>query len=110
MGLLNSAGPADIDLAKGALHDESPVKPERCTPPLNDASNQLEQDGAVEAETPPSAAKPGQSGRPAAVESTDAAILAKAQAGDHAAFAHLYALHKRRVYSLCLRMLGNVAE
>ena len=22
----------------------------------------------------------------------------------------LYALHKRRVYSLCLRMLGNVAE
>jgi RNA polymerase sigma-70 factor (ECF subfamily) len=40
----------------------------------------------------------------------DAAILALAQAGDHAAFAQLYALHKRRVYSLCLRMLGNVSE
>jgi RNA polymerase sigma-70 factor (ECF subfamily) len=42
--------------------------------------------------------------------SPDAQILAKAQAGDHAAFAQLYGLHKRRVYSLCLRMLGNVAE
>lgn len=41
---------------------------------------------------------------------TDAQILERAQAGDHQAFAQLYALHKRRVYSLCLRMLGNVAE
>ena len=40
----------------------------------------------------------------------DAEILARAQTGDHVAFAQLYALHKRRVYSLCLRMLGNVAE
>ena len=37
-------------------------------------------------------------------------ILARAQAGDHHAFAHLYSLHKRRIYSLCLRMVGNVAE
>ena len=36
--------------------------------------------------------------------------LIRAQAGDHQAFACLYALHKRRVYSLCLRMVGNVAE
>jgi RNA polymerase sigma-70 factor, ECF subfamily len=40
----------------------------------------------------------------------DAEMLARAQAGDHQAFAHLYALHKRRIYSLCLRMVGNVAE
>jgi RNA polymerase sigma-70 factor (ECF subfamily) len=40
----------------------------------------------------------------------DAEVLARAQAGDHHAFAHLYALHKRRIYSLCLRMVGNVAE
>lgn len=40
----------------------------------------------------------------------DAEILARAQAGDHAAFAQIYATHKRRVYSLCLRMLSNVAE
>ena len=33
-----------------------------------------------------------------------------AQAGDHHAFAQLYSLHKRRIYSLCLRMVGNVAE
>jgi RNA polymerase sigma-70 factor (ECF subfamily) len=42
--------------------------------------------------------------------SPDAEMLARAQAGDHHAFAHLYSLHKRRIYSLCLRMVGNVAE
>jgi RNA polymerase sigma-70 factor, ECF subfamily len=42
--------------------------------------------------------------------STPAEILARAQAGDHAAFAELYSMHKRRIYSLCLRMVGNVAE
>lgn len=36
--------------------------------------------------------------------------MAKAQAGDHVAFALLYSLHKRRVYSLCLRMVNSVAE
>ncbi|MGD0627903.1 MAG: RNA polymerase sigma factor [Terracidiphilus sp.] len=39
-----------------------------------------------------------------------AEILARAQAGDNQAFAQLYALHKRRIYSLCLRMVGSVAE
>ncbi len=42
--------------------------------------------------------------------SSEAETLALAQAGNHAAFALLYSAHKRRVYSLCLRMLGNVAE
>jgi RNA polymerase sigma-70 factor (ECF subfamily) len=37
-------------------------------------------------------------------------VLARAQAGDHQAFAMVYSLHKRRIYSLCLRMVGNVAE
>ena len=37
-------------------------------------------------------------------------VLARAQAGDHSAFAQLYSLHKRRIYSLCLRMVVNVAE
>lgn len=36
--------------------------------------------------------------------------IAQAQKGDGKAFEMLYNLHKRRVYSLCLRMLGNVAE
>ena len=40
----------------------------------------------------------------------EAEAIAKAQAGDAQAFETLYSLHKRRVYSLCLRMLGNVAE
>jgi RNA polymerase sigma-70 factor (ECF subfamily) len=37
-------------------------------------------------------------------------VLARAQAGDHQAFAQLYSLNKRRVYSLCMRMVGNIAE
>jgi len=42
--------------------------------------------------------------------SADAEVLTRAQAGDHQAFAQLYSLHKRRVYSLCLRMVGNPSE
>src|SRR5271165_2459019 len=53
--------------------------------------------------TPPVAVAPPQPG-------SDADVLARAQAGDHYAFAQLYSMHKRRIYSLCLRMVGNVAE
>jgi RNA polymerase sigma-70 factor (ECF subfamily) len=42
--------------------------------------------------------------------SVEAEALAGALTGDHHAFAKLYSLHKRRIYSLCLRMVGNVAE
>jgi RNA polymerase sigma-70 factor (ECF subfamily) len=41
--------------------------------------------------------------------SVEADVLTRAQAGDHQAFAQLYSLHKRRIYSLCLRMVGNIA-
>jgi len=41
---------------------------------------------------------------------SEADLLAQAQAGDHRAFAQLYSLHKKRIYSLCMRMVGNVAE
>jgi RNA polymerase sigma-70 factor (ECF subfamily) len=46
----------------------------------------------------------------AKVQQEQAEILARAQAGDHHAFAQLYTLHKRRIYSLCLSMVGGVAE
>lgn len=63
-----------------------------------------EAEGAAAAEgLPPAAPAP-----PAL--SADAEVLARAQAGDHHAFAQLYSLHKRRIYSLCLRMVNNVAE
>ena len=65
----------------------------------------VEKESAVQVSDPAPAADP-----PAPPLSPDAEILARAQAGDHHAFAHLYALHKRRIYSLCLRMVGNVAE
>ena len=37
-------------------------------------------------------------------------MIARAQKGDEEAFAALFEAHKRRVYSLCLRMLGNPTE
>ena len=40
----------------------------------------------------------------------EAEAIEAAKAGDPEAFSKLYALHKRRVYTLCLRMLGNVSE
>ncbi len=36
--------------------------------------------------------------------------IERAQQGDSECFEALYGLHKRRVYSLCLRMTGNTAE
>jgi len=37
-------------------------------------------------------------------------LIARAQQGDEEAFTDLFGIHKRRVYSLCLRMTGNPAE
>ena len=45
-----------------------------------------------------------------AAKDDQADILARAQTGDHHAFAQLYSIHKRHVFSLCLRMVGSVAE
>jgi len=73
-------------------------------------------------DAPPVALNPGGGEQPLAAQGpapdatavssdpTDAEVLARAQAGDPQAFAHLYALHKRRIYSLCLRMVGNIGE
>jgi len=41
---------------------------------------------------------------------TEAEAIRLAQAGDGAAFDFLYHLHSRRVYALCLRMVGNPAD
>jgi RNA polymerase sigma-70 factor (ECF subfamily) len=49
-------------------------------------------------------------GRVSAPSNVSPELLQRAQAGDHHAFAEIYGLHKRRIYSLCLRMLGNAAE
>jgi RNA polymerase sigma-70 factor, ECF subfamily len=54
--------------------------------------------------------RPANYARSASPNPQDAEVLARAQAGDHQAFAQLYATHKRRIYSLCLRMVGNIAE
>lgn len=41
---------------------------------------------------------------------SEAQLIAQAQSGSEAAFAQLFEAHKRRVYSLCLRMTSNTAE
>jgi RNA polymerase sigma-70 factor (ECF subfamily) len=51
----------------------------------------------------PDIAKPPRSGRLAE-------LVARAQAGDGEAFAALFAQHKKRIYSLCLLMTGDVAD
>jgi len=49
--------------------------------------------------------RPTQSG-----ELTEAEAIRRAQQGDANAFERIYRLHSRRVYALCLRMVGNTAE
>jgi len=39
-----------------------------------------------------------------------AEILDRVRNGDHQAFAQLYSIHKKHVYSLCLRIAGNAEE
>ena len=41
---------------------------------------------------------------------SDKEVIQLAQHGDATAFAHLYQLHCRRVYNLCLRMVNNPTE
>jgi RNA polymerase sigma-70 factor, ECF subfamily len=49
--------------------------------------------------------------KPAApAAATETQLIARAQQGNEEAFAALFEAHKRRVYSLCLRMLGNPTE
>ena len=43
-------------------------------------------------------------------EFNEAAAIERAKLGDAEAFQALYDRHKRRVYSLCLRMMANTAE
>jgi RNA polymerase sigma-70 factor (ECF subfamily) len=80
------------------MSDSTPV------PSTQTESRSSDQD-KVRSGDPPTARQPATPPSPA-----DADLLARAQSGDHHAFAQLYAVHKRRIYSLCLRMVGNVAE
>jgi len=43
-------------------------------------------------------------------EMNEAEAIRLAQQGDAGAFERIYRLHSRRVYALCLRMVGNTAE
>jgi RNA polymerase sigma-70 factor, ECF subfamily len=47
---------------------------------------------------------------PKLAKAKEAEAIERAKQGDEAAFEVLYQLHKRRVYSLCLRMVSNPAQ
>jgi RNA polymerase sigma-70 factor (ECF subfamily) len=125
MGLSNSPGLTENSLKIGELLPDPSDPAGLKTPPGQIASNDLEPE--IDRETEPVAGKEAERSHASSDSTIDAAraavpaggagppspedvILAEAQAGSHSAFAQLYSLHKRRVYSLCLRMLGNVAE
>lgn len=112
MGLPNSPELPDGDLANVPSGRGDPALPDPVVP-----DPEQHDPGQPENRTPTPTTASNESGLGAfpALASTgansgEADILARAQAGDHTAFAQLYSAHKRRVYSLCLRMLGNVAE
>jgi RNA polymerase sigma-70 factor, ECF subfamily len=45
-----------------------------------------------------------------AIPGSISTLVSRAQDGDREAFATLYELHKKKVYSICVRMTGDVAE
>ncbi len=47
---------------------------------------------------------------PQASEMAESEMIYRAKRRDAAAFESLYKLHSRRIYALCLRMLGNISE
>src|SRR5260370_6315555 len=47
---------------------------------------------------------------PQAGEMAESEMIHRAKRRDPAAFESLYRLHSRRIYALCLRMLGNISE
>lgn len=49
-------------------------------------------------------------GKPAHWEKPERSLVQRAQQGDEEAFAMLFQLHKKRVYSVCLLMIKDVAE
>jgi RNA polymerase sigma-70 factor, ECF subfamily len=70
-----------------------------CSVPL---PRQTAQHSSIRTATPPAARS--------AVIDEQAEILDRVRSGDHHAFAQLYSIHKKHVYSLCLRMVGSVEE
>src|SRR5262249_18637458 len=54
--------------------------------------------------------EPKQAGGKTPVTLTEAEAIRLAQQGDAVAFEFLYGLHSRRVYALCLRMVGNPTD
>jgi len=125
MGVLNSAGFSESQRTAENFQPDN-IVPSGAVPSSAHSASNVQEQTAVDSqkadsvdgkEASPSNLDSGSPPSAGAAEAVgvnppgpEAILLSQAQAGNHAAFAQIYSLHKRRVYSLCLRMLGNVAE
>jgi RNA polymerase sigma-70 factor (ECF subfamily) len=80
-------------------HSSNSPEPARRSLPVDAATGEKNTAQVPALSTPSAPPAPG-----------EADLLAEVLAGDHLAFARLYSLHKKRIYSLCMRMVGNTAE
>jgi len=81
-------------------------------PDREPARSESEAEDGIAAEPQPEAVVPGSTAPvegEAAIQEEGSLVL-RAQQGDHQAYSQIYSLHKRRIYNLCLRMVGNAAE
>src|ERR1700731_4387450 len=109
--IYNGAGPGGNEAGTVNGYSQGPSGPgqpfivARATPMDNEAATKPHPK-----EQRPQKGKLTQAKKVIASGMTEAEAIDRAKAGDAEAFSGLYGLHKRRVYSLCLRMTGNTAE
>src|ERR1700731_4464354 len=109
--IYNGAGPGGNEAGTVNGYSQGPSGPgqpfivARATPMDNEAATKPHPK-----EQRPQKGKLTQAKKIIATGMTEAEAIDRAKGGDAEAFEGLYGLHKRRVYSLCLRMTGNTAE
>ena len=94
--------------AKGMLKDVAAMSAPAARPNRPAKMQQNGHTAASTGERPKAKLSQAKKITPAGIPEAEA--IARAQSGDGGCFEILYGMHKRRVYSLCLRMTGNTAE
>lgn len=111
----NRQGPGQQELRpkSGHIQGQNQIEPGRSRPFIKVGQAQTDNEAATKPhpkEERPQKVKLTQAKKVIASGMSEAEAIDRAKAGDAEAFSGLYGLHKRRVYSLCLRMTGNTAE
>lgn len=109
--IYNGTGPGGYEESVGNRDGQGPGGPEQ--PFIVVRATRMDNEAATKPhpkEQRPQKGKLTQAKKVIASGMTEAEAIDRAKAGDAESFSGLYGLHKRRVYSLCLRMTGNTAE